>query len=611
LWPLWLQRARANELSDIHELVRDAQKPLNEQEWRRQSLAAVMAFQGAQRSGGWRARLAKFRLSADLRKKRQGDHDLVELRKRLEWEMATFAAEEAQANVVQALGAARANATSAGFSRRHTLAAGQVATLGWLGDRFALIFGVYSAVPSEASKVANGESKAVAEHYGITRGSVTQIAGWVSLSPVVFGIWLAARGDSMIARMTRLTNAAALGLAGLAVFGIGGGVVVFALAGLMMGYWDAATGPMKARWDQSRPAVMAELRQQRNGQWNSGFKAGQMAIVPILGVGYSVAGVAATSFTAAVVFTLFSVAVMRYLRGGKPIEATEKPDVKKALAKSWGQALGTRHGVMRKLLSIQTGVVLTGLPVYVLMGSMVDIARDLMFLPGMTTFWRQVLGAGLAGTLLLVGPRFVATGSGLQWPKIFELLGGKGQSIRAEAGVLVRLLLGTAPVLVALAVVLRIAPGYGLMWVFLAVNAVITGWARNPMNDYLPTSAAKTLWNSGKGAAAALGGILAGFLLATPAAATIAAAKKALERGADPAVVAAEAAPGVHSVLTVVVGLASVVAVGLVVWVLAFRRLHIAPLPVLADSLSPETFTLLQANGYGSVGEVAGLVGPA
>jgi len=200
----------------------------------------------------------------------------------------------------------------------------------------------------------------------------------------------------------------------------------------------------------------------------------------------------------------------------------------------------------------------------------------------------------LGTSLLTFVPRFTAVVTGLQWERLHQVLGGAAD----EAGVLVRLFTATGAVLVGAAAWGWVAPGFLPLGALMVVAAISTGWERTPMNTWIPSSAGKTLFNSAKGAAVALGIQLGGFTFGAAALSAIAASQK----GADPATVAGLVQAAYRWLFVLAVGIAA----AKLGWAFGVRAFRIAPISVLVKFLPVEHAgaiigKLLKA-GYGDVG---------
>ncbi|MGH3585468.1 MAG: hypothetical protein ACRDQ0_04005, partial [Pseudonocardia sp.] len=226
-------------------------------------------------------------------------------------ESPTFAAKQQRLKdeLTRALRAAWTAGALAGFTRRQVLAVTATVDAGGVMRRlFAGLLGTYSAMPSEMSKTYNADPTGASKHFGVSAGEMRSWGTTVSAAPPLMGLGFALAGDGLIRTMRWLLAASAVGVVGVAWFGVGSGLAGFIAAGLMMSIWDASTGPLRARYDGYFPAA-EEFRRQRAGQYQSGFKIGQMVPVQLVLFGYGSIGVGPTSQIAAVVFAVFTAVV--------------------------------------------------------------------------------------------------------------------------------------------------------------------------------------------------------------------------------------------------------------------------------------------------------------
>ncbi|MGH3587878.1 MAG: hypothetical protein ACRDQ0_16305, partial [Pseudonocardia sp.] len=462
--------------------------------------------------------------------------------------------------------------------------------------RVAAFFGFINALPSQMGTSYTAAEEAVGRHHGLDAASVSSLGGAVSWASTVFGLILMPFGGRLTATMWPYVIASTIGLVGVVVFGFGAGTGGFIASLLMTFLWDALSPLLRARYEDRYP-ILDELRAERAGQFQTGFKAGQMLPIQLLLVGYQTIGVGPTSMIAAAVAAVLVIVATVYVnRGAEPVgAAAESPALRESAHRMAALIRSTYGGVARLLFSVPVGTVLTGLPVYALAGGMVGTAVELSLLGGGGNLW--LIGSLTVATgvsLLTFAPRFTAVVTGLQWARLHKALGGSAD----EAGVLVRLFFLTSVALVAVAAWGSSALGFVPLAMLMIVAATSSGWERTPLDVWIPTGAGKILFNSAKGAAVSLGQQLGAFTFGAAALA----ANAAFDAGASPEMVHALKSNAFMWLFVLAVG----IAVAKMVWVIGFRAFHIAPigdlLKYLPEDRGPPIIGALKKAGYGTVG---------
>jgi hypothetical protein len=195
------------------------------------------------------------------------------------------------------------------------------------------------------------------------------------------------------------------------------------------------------------------------------------------------------------------------LRGeGRDAMPRAPPAVWSSIAGALRQLVGTRHGLVRALLSIPLLTAVTGLYTTALGGVLVDqlvLVND----PD------EALGSTETVVGVLVTVRGLATMlTGPSWQRLKALLGRTGDGRVSEARVLVGVPL-LAAVLAVPAIWMVLAPGLLSFAVLLTTGAVLAAWARMPLNRWVEGATGASLNNTAKAGTIALGGAISAALL--------------------------------------------------------------------------------------------------
>jgi serine/threonine protein phosphatase PrpC len=449
----------------------------------------------------YRAQLELEGRVADLRK------EVADLRRRVENGQAAE-----KAAVLDATDEAVLN----GFGRKNTTAVRDAAVLRWA--RFiAPLAGAVGAFPGQAAGAPMIASTEFAEYYGRSPSWVTsewaQGTAWASGA----GLGAALFGDRLIKNMVVVVIFGAAGSAALLVLGLVAAAAVFLPSVFVVGSMGIAGGLVRGRMDRHHPVAL-ELKDARDASYETWFKATQFLLPVLIGQGMAVLGFQVTMLGLAVTGAVLVVAVWLALRGeGRDAMPRAPPAVWASITGWWRQLVGTPRGVARAVLSIPLLTALTGLYATALGGGMVDqlvLVNDPV----------QALGTTADLVSALVVARGLATMlTGRTWTALKVLLGspgavGKALGLRVQREPVreARVLVGVTLLPIALgvpAVWMALVPGLWPFAVMLTMGAVLTAWARMPLNRWVEGATGASLNNTAKAATIALGGTISATLL--------------------------------------------------------------------------------------------------
>ncbi len=407
--------------------------------------------------------------------------------------------------------AATAAAAAAGYSRARVTSLRSLVMLGWrarLRSPTAGAFGAFAGQGAGAHMVASG---AYADHFA-------QSARWINTQGAIgtgitagVGLTAASLGDRLIRSMLPIVVLGVLGSGALVVIGAIGVAALFLPAVVLVGMMGTAGGLARGRMDRYHPAA-AELKDARNGQYEFAFKAVQFVAPLLIAQGVGLVGVAVTSLALAAIAAGLTAATWWVLRGvGRGAAPRAPPRIGESIKGAVAQVLATPRGLARAAASIPLFTALTGLYAAALGGSMVD---QLAFIndPTMAVFATTeaavtavVLVRGLA--TLFVGPL---------WVPLKKLLGARGKAQGSARLDEARVLTGVAVlalVLVAPLTWLVVSPGLAAFGAVLTLGAVLTAWARMPVNSWKEGATGASLNNTAKAGSIALGSAASGAML--------------------------------------------------------------------------------------------------
>ena len=578
--------------------------------------AAIVRLLAAMRSGStWRAvggDAAGARVScgaADL--DGAGRRSCGEVRQRLQ--AYPGSAKDLVAAQGQALRSVLNEGAVAGYGQKALEKATRKASMSFVARNIATLLALFTATAPESALMFTAADEQIAAHYGMTTSKLNQVGPWLTaVSPVVGLLLLDSVGDRMITTMRWITLAAAVGVTGLVVAGLGGGsgLVGLVVSTVALAVWDAVMGgPARARFDKYFPVVDEMQKAHRAAQLQSSFKFGQLLLRQVYLFGFLAIGVTTSYLVMTAVALVGMVVILAFLRGGTLKAQPRAPPKLSAAARGvFDQIRGSRGGVRRWLAAIPVGTVLTGLPMYALGGGLVGIMLRLVIAAGGDTAW--LIGSTLVtlgATYLSFVPRVLAwlLGTPPIWGKLNGLLGtgGKGGPVD-QARVLVGLGFLGAVMLLPTSVLLYLVPTFWTLMALTSAGAIITGWARTPHNMWTAGSAIATLVNAAKGFAVMIGILIGTMTVAGPAEAAVA----AVEAGAAREVVLVL----VRQAMLNLVGVTAALVVLNIVWARAVRTYRVAPWSLLREPLlrlSPSRgeaiLDAVRDAGFGDVGSLA------
>jgi hypothetical protein len=362
----------------------------------------------------------------------------------------------------------------------------------------APLAGAMGAFPGQAAGAPMIASAEFATYYGRDPTWVTNqwAAGTTAASGV--GLGAALLGDRLIKNMVVVVAMGMAGSAALLALGLVPMAVVFFPSVFVVGSMGVAGGLVRGRMDRYHPVAL-ELKDARDAGYETAFKATQFALPVAISQGMAVVGVPATMLGLALLGTALTVGIWLVMRGeGREAMPRAPPAVLSSVAGALRQFVGTRHGLVRAVLSIPLLTALTGLYATALGGAMVD---QLVLLNDPA----QAVGSTATVVSALVTVRGLATMlTGPSWEKLKILLGTRGALAGAfgrrsapdpgtapvpvpvsEARVLVGVTL--LPVVLALpAAWMALVPGLWPFAALLTMGAVVASWARMPLNRWHP-----------------------------------------------------------------------------------------------------------------------------
>jgi hypothetical protein len=424
---------------------------------------------------------------------------------------------EARQNDERAAALEATNAAAiAGYRRRAVESVRDWALLGWA--RFmAPLAGFMGAFPGQAAGAPQIASTEFAAHYDRPAQWVTTQSAGGTTAASAAGLGAALLGDRLIKNMVPVVAFGVAGSAALLVLGLVPAAAVFLPSMFVVGSMGVAGGLVRGRMDRYHP-VARELKDARDGRYETAFKAAQFVLPVAIGQGIAVAGVPVTMLALSAMAAALTGAVWWVLRGeGRDAMPRAPPAVWSSITGALRQIVGTPHGLVRALLSIPLLTALTGLYATALGGAMVD---QLVLLNDPT----QAMGTTAAVVSVLVTARGLATMfTGPVWPKLKALLGRPGAVAKAlgrdvPVGAMdeARVLRGVTllpVVLVVPAVWLVLSPGLWPFGLLLTTGAVVSAWARMPLNRWVEGATGASLNNTAKAATIALGAAISAAML--------------------------------------------------------------------------------------------------
>jgi hypothetical protein len=532
----WKPGGQAERLHQLGKPVRAAAEKKAAHKALRREWEALQRWHNAVQSGSWRKRfVARWGVPERLRSLSQPDLDARWAE--LEEAMQTF--EEKLKCLDEELWRQMRRAWSLGamdgLTNRRAVNAVDMAAQGWVGSKFALILGFFNALPGETQSALGAASQKVGENYGHDALWLNTWDARLSNANVVFGLGAAFLAPWLTRSMTRIMLVNMGGMAALAVMSLGGGLVEYAAAALLISMWYSMVGATKTVWKSTTSSVSAESRSQLEANYQSGNRLGSLLPILVFIAGFAIVGFGVTVIVMAALFAVFNFGVWWHLRDAGPVQA-RVPPLSEALAKQRKLVRATRGGWQRLLFSMPVGNALSTLYMYGLAWNMAEtVLRMNMLGAGTGSVWLLgaiSLAAGVA--FLRFGSRTVQWLAGLPWVALERFLGTRGawkQLFGREvpdgpidhARVLVSIaVLGAVPLIAAWWWMYR-EPGLWPMLALTTIGAVFAGWARTPLDSWTAGPAAATLNQTSKGVAVAIGNMLSNLALGATATALLAA----------------------------------------------------------------------------------------
>ncbi|OLT01617.1 hypothetical protein BJF90_30740 [Pseudonocardia sp. CNS-004] len=220
---------------------------------------------------------------------------------------------ERQAEERVAVLVASDRAALAGYDRKATARARDAAVLGWA--RFmAPLAGAMGAFPGQAAGAPMIASAEFAEYYGRDPSWVT--SQWAAGTTAASGTGLGAAllGDRLIKNMTVVVAMGVAGSAALLALGLVPAAMVFFPSVFVVGSMGVAGGLVRGRMDRYHP-VAPELKDARDGSYETAFKVAQFVLPVLIAQGMSVVGFQVTMLGLAALGAVLTAGVWLVLRG--------------------------------------------------------------------------------------------------------------------------------------------------------------------------------------------------------------------------------------------------------------------------------------------------------